>query len=157
MIKEAVLSADGKYRYRLSRIWSDTPFITFVMLNPSTANDQIEDPTLRRCINFACGWGYGGLNIVNLYALRATDPSELWLSDDPIGPENAHYLTEAGRSGEPLVAAWGGHAKPGRVRDVLRISGFERLMCLRITKRGAPAHPLYLPKTLTPVSWPGQV
>lgn len=153
MLREAELSADHKYRYRLSRVWLDGPRVTFIMLNPSTADDQIDDPTIRRCINFAKNWGYGGLNVVNLYALRATDPFELWKAEDPIGPENERYLAEAARSGELLVAAWGAHAKKERAREVAMLPGFEKLTCLRVTKDGAPSHPLYLRRSLTPIPW----
>ena len=157
MIKEAVLSEDGRYRYRLSRVWGDGPRVTFILLNPSTADEQFDDPTLRRCINFARDWGYGALSIVNLYALRATDPSELWKADDPVGPENGRYLAEAGKTGDPLIAAWGTHAKNQRVQEVVTIAGFENLACLRVTKSGTPSHPLYLPKNLAPVPWRQQL
>ena len=153
MRSQAELSSDRRYRYRLSRLWADGPRVTFVMLNPSTADETADDPTLRRCLGFAKAWGYGGLEVVNLYALRATDPIELWKSDDPVGPENDRYLREAGASGAPLVAAWGAHAKRARVQEVLSIPGFDRLTCLRVTKMGYPSHPLYLPKALKPVPW----
>lgn len=153
MHSEAELSADRLYRYRLSRFWAHGPRVTFVMLNPSTADENTDDPTLRRCLGFARAWGFDGVNVVNLYALRATNPMELWKADDPVGPENDRYLREAGAGGAPLVAAWGAHAKRARVREVLSLPGFERLTCLRTTKRGYPSHPLYLPKTLTPIPW----
>lgn len=153
MRSQVELSHDRRYRYRLSRLWADGLRVTFVMLNPSTADETADDPTLRRCLGFARTLGFSGLDIVNLYALRATDPRELWKVDDPVGPENNRYLEEAGASREPLVAAWGGHAKNVRVQEVLAIPGFDRLTCLRVTKMGYPSHPLYLPKSLKPVSW----
>jgi hypothetical protein len=154
--KRAELSKNRMYRYRLSRVWSDGPRATFVMLNPSTADEHSDDPTLRRCIGFARHWGLGGLNVVNLYAFRATQPADLWTAADPIGPDNDRYLKDAGASSEVLVAAWGMHAKPERVKEVLSIPGFDMLTCLRTTKRGHPSHPLYLPSELSPTSWPVQ-
>ena len=154
--RHAELSEDRAYRYRLSRVWADGPRATFVMLNPSTADAHADDPTLRRCIGFARHWGLGGLNVVNVYAFRATSPAALWKVSDPVGPENNRFLEEAAASGEVLVAAWGAHAKQERVQEVLAIPGFERLTCLRTTKHGYPSHPLYLPKELSPAPWPGE-
>jgi hypothetical protein len=126
------------------------------MLNPSTADANIDDQTICACMRYAKLWGFGGLEVVNLYAFRATDPSQLWKADDPIGPDNEQWLTRAGMSGKPLVAAWGGNARPNRVCQVLAIPGFDQLTCLRVTKMGTPHHPLYLPKELTPVPWPAR-
>ncbi|MBX9718002.1 MAG: DUF1643 domain-containing protein [Microbacteriaceae bacterium] len=150
---EAELSPDRLYRYRLSRAWAGGPRATFVMLNPSLADERSDDPTLRRCIGFARHWGLGGLNVVNLYAFRATKPVDLWSAADPVGPENDRYLEEAAARDEVLVAAWGAHAKQARVQEVLAIPGFGKLTCLRTTSRGYPSHPLYLPKGLTPLPW----
>ena len=119
--REAELSEDRLYRYRLTRIWGDGPRATFVMLNPSTADEHVDDPTLRRCMGFARAWGLGGLNVVNLSAFRATIPAELWRAVDPIGPDNDDYLRAAGASGEPLIAAWGNNAKLHRVQEVLSV------------------------------------
>lgn len=153
IVADAVLSRDGRYRYHLSRRWGDGPQITFVMLNPSTADAHSDDRTLRRCIGFTRSWGYDGLTVVNLYALRSTDPAALWRADDPIGPENDRHLADAAARSELLVAAWGTHARRERVQQVLAIPGFDRLTALRVTARGAPAHPLYLPRHLTPAPW----
>lgn len=151
--RHADLSADRMYRYRLSRTWADGPRATFIMLNPSTADERADDPTLRRCIGFARRWGFGGLIVVNLYALRATRPADLWTAADPVGTENDRYLAGASETRGLLVAAWGAHAKRERVREVMALPGFEQLMCLRTTKQGHPSHPLYLPQSLMPVSW----
>jgi hypothetical protein len=124
------------------------------MLNPSTADEHSDDPTLRRCIGFARQWGLGGLNVVNLYAFRATKPADLWLAADPVGPENDRYLASAAATDELIVAAWGTHAKRERIQQVLALPGFDRLSCLQITKRGYPSHPLFLPKGLLPKPWP---
>jgi len=123
------------------------------MLNPSTADERTDDPTLRRCIGFARHWGLGGLRVVNLYALRATKPAELWRVADAVGPENDRYLAEAAAGDDLLIAAWGVHAKPERIRQVLALPGFSRLSYLQLTKDGAPRHPLYLCGELSPVRW----
>lgn len=157
----AALSDDGRYRYELTRVWGAGPPATFVMLNPSTADAQVDDPTIRRCIGFARSWGCGGLVVVNLYALRATNPAELWRADDPVGPDNDEQLTLtlylARSTTGPVVAAWGAHARPDRVRfitDAARGHGVQ-LLALKVTKAGAPGHPLYLRADAEPKPWGG--
>lgn len=153
LFSSADLSVDGRYRYRLTRTWSLDQLaarLTFVMLNPSTADANVDDPTIRRCIGFAKRAGYAGLIVVNLYALRATKPAALWAADDPIGPDNGAFLHEAvavaGRAGRPVVAAWGVNA---RRLDVvafceLAVRYNTRLTCLGVTKDRHPRHPLYI-------------
>ena len=153
MERSAVISDDGLYRYRLTRTWALGPRVTFVMLNPSTADADVDDPTLRRCMGFASSWGFGGLDVVNLYAYRTPSPNVLRSAGYPVGPENERYLREAGESGDLLIAAWGGNAQDSRVREVLALPGFERLRCLKVTKHGQPSHPLFLRKDLQPVPW----
>jgi len=142
----AAFSRDGRYRYRLWRRWDRSrPAIAFCMLNPSTADARRDDPTIRRCIAFARDWGYGGVEVVNIFALRATDPRALRSARDPVGPRNdAFMLRAAARS--PVVIAWGIH---GALRDrgstALRLFGPRaRLLALGRTRSGAPRHPLYL-------------
>ncbi len=151
MLRDAVLSDNGQYRYRLTRRWAEGEQVTFVMLNPSTADAHKDDPTLRRCIGFARSWGYAALSVVNLYAFRATNPEDLWRTSDPVGDDNDIYLRAAGQSGDLLVAAWGANAKPERAAEVIALPGFERIHYLRLTRSGQPSHPLYLPKNLTPI------
>lgn len=146
----AWFSGCGTYRYRLGRRWGlavDTP-VTFVMLNPSTADAREDDPTIRRCIGFARSWGFGRLVVVNLYALRSTDPRGLWRHADPVGPDNDEHLADAAfvaaSQDAPLVAAWGANARPDRVAEVLALPHMDRLTALGTTKSGAPRHPLYL-------------
>ncbi|OZD74878.1 DUF1643 domain-containing protein [Rhodococcus sp. 05-339-2] len=149
----ASVSHDGKYRYTLRRVWGDGLWLTFVMLNPSTADASQDDPTIRRCCGFARTLGYDGIHVVNLYAYRATKPQDLWTVDDPIGPENNTALRVAlGRPGL-VLAAWGANARPDRVREVAAMPGANRLSCLGITKDGAPRHPLYLSADSKPVPW----
>jgi hypothetical protein len=148
--RSAVISSDEIYRYRLSRYWEfKKPALTFVMLNPSTADGEEDDPTIRRCVGFAYRMGYGGLMVCNLYALRATRPETLWHAVDPVGPENDRHLELAFRiaanATAPVVAAWGAHAKRQRVLEVLALPGaLAVLHCLGVTKEGMPRHPLYL-------------
>lgn len=153
--RSAVLSPDGRYRYRLGRSWGEGTHVTFVMLNPSIADDHVDDRTLLKCMGFARRWGLDGVHVVNLYALRSTDPAGLWRVDDPVGPENDRHLQEAAAASGLLVAAWGTHAKPQRLRHVLALPGFDQLSALHVTANGSPGHPLYLPPELTPAPWPG--
>lgn len=157
----AVLSEDGVYRYWLTRA-IPSPLrwvrpVTFVMLNPSTADATLDDPTIRRCLAFATKWGATELRVVNLFALRSTDPKELYKHPDPIGPENRRFLEQGGRGAHRVIAAWGAHAmrvRPEWVREALSILG-PSLSCLRLTADGSPGHPLYLPAASEPQPFPG--
>lgn len=151
----AEISDDGLYRYRLGRRWdASLPECVFIMLNPSIANASQDDPTIRRCISFAKSLGCGSLLVGNLYAFRATDPRDLFRAGEPTGgARNDAALTELFARGATTVAAWGAHAKPERVAEVLRLPGADRLTALATTKTGAPRHPLYVPGTATPTAW----
>lgn len=124
----------------------------FIGLNPSTADETEDDPTIRRCIAFSKAWGYNGLCMSNLFAFRATDPAVMLAESDPIGPENDVHLLEMARRAGIVIAAWG---MPGshRGRDVAVRNLVPNLHYLRLTKDGHPGHPLYLPGSLTPVIW----
>jgi len=140
----AQISECGTYRYELTRRWSpDGDSIAFVMLNPSTADADQDDPTIRRCIGFAKSWGYSGLLVYNIFALRSTDPKALQRHPDPIGPENNETLRGIAPHLE-IVAAWGTWGwLNNRGRAVQKMLG-DRLLCLGTTKQGHPKHPLYL-------------
>ena len=141
----AVFSRDGRYRYRLWRRWKRSlPVVAFVMLNPSTADAQRDDPTIRRCIGFARRWGCGGIEVVNLFALRATDPRRLRYTRDPVGPENVAHLARAAGRASLVVAAWGADPAVGTRGTELARRLSRRLRCLGVTRAGAPRHPLYL-------------
>lgn len=145
--KAAYLSADGLYRFALHRWWGDGIRLGFVMLNPSTADAEIDDPTIRRCMGFARTLGFDGIRVVNLYAYRATKPADLWKADEPTGGDhNDDLLREILRQAkhQPLIAAWGANARPDRVAQFMSWSGSEHVQALGLTKAGAPRHPLYL-------------
>lgn len=120
---KAVFSADRAYRYRLSRIWgSSGTHAVWVMLNPSTADALADDATIRRVMAFTKAWGLGGLTVVNLFALRATDPRELRRHPDPAGPANDQFIAGALDSSVVVVAAWGAHPLAGqRAAEVMAI------------------------------------
>ena len=147
MQRTARISPCSMYRYSLSRTWDTSlPRVLFVGLNPSTADDQCDDPTVRRCIGFAQRWGYGGLILVNLFAYRTTDPSGLTEVDDPIGSENDHWIAVEQARVDRVVAAWGNHGVLLN-RDEAVLETLTRAYCLGITKAGCPRHPLYLAAT----------
>lgn len=151
---DAVLSEDGIYRYRLSRTWDvEKPTLAWVMLNPSTADASEDDPTIRRCIGYAEDWGFGGIVVGNLFALRATGPSELADHPEPVGPENGRNLREICEAAETVVAAWGANGDlDGRAMEVARTLDAD-LHCLDVTKAGHPVHPLYQPADAEPEPW----
>jgi hypothetical protein len=146
--KNATFSDCRKYRYGLSRTWNGKKkTILFIGLNPSTANEKIDDPTIRRCINYAQNWGYGSLLMVNLFAYRATMPSELKNVKNPIGNDNDLQIIELSKKADIAVAAWGNEGTLlNRDKEVKKI--LPNLMCLKINKSGQPSHPLYQKKDL---------
>ena len=154
MRRGAVFSADRRYRYTLTRRWRSGPRICFVMLNPSTADAERDDPTIRRCIGYARAWGFGGLTVVNLFALRSTDPARLEQVGDPVGPDNDRHLRRAFRSARLTVAAWGAHrATRARAGEVGR--WLHDAACFGVTRDGSPRHPLYLRASVRPQAWRG--
>jgi len=145
----AIISACGTYRYMLSRPGDATATrgpALFIMLNPSTADAELDDRTIGRCRSFARTWGCNGIQVANLYALRSTDPDRLWDHEDPVGPENDNWLARIALAADEVICAWGGDAKPARVREVAAMLAAQgvRLKCLGTTKHGAPRHPLYV-------------
>lgn len=150
MLKDTVFSPCRTYRYALWREWPDGDgYAMFVGLNPSTADETRDDPTIRRCIAFAKAWGYAALCMTNLFAFRATDPKVMMAAGDPVGPENDAHLALLAREAGVVVAAWGTHGTHKRRADAVR-SLLPALHCLATTKDGHPGHPLYLKSTLTP-------
>jgi hypothetical protein len=165
----ADISSDGIYRYTLTRdLHTECDLfesraragaVAFCMLNPSTADAERDDPTIRRCIGFGRAWGFGQLLIVNCYAYRATDPTDLRraakIGVDIVGPENDSAIGRAAAQAQVVIAAWGNHADLERARRVATLIGASKLRCLGISKTGAPWHPLYLRGDLEPMLWRG--
>jgi hypothetical protein len=145
MIFDAVISPDGLYRYRLSRIWdSGTMPLVWIMLNPSTADALKDDPTIRRCISFSKREGYGGIEIVNLFAYRSSSPETLKKVDDPVGPDNNQWIKEVLYPHFECVCAWGAYPAWDRVAEVFDLVKGVNFLCLGRTAAGHPKHPLYI-------------
>ena len=145
MRKDAIISECGQYRYMLSRSWdSARPSVTFVGLNPSTADASEDDPTIRRMISFAEREGAGGILVVNLFAFRSTDPSGLHEALDPIGKGNDDAIYNAMLHSSKVIYCWGIN---GRYmgRDVQVAKRHYKALCFGKTVNGYPKHPLYLP------------
>lgn len=160
MIKAAELSPDERYRYTLTREWGPGPLALFVMLNPSTADAEFDDPTIRRCIGFARSWKLSGVIVVNLFALRATSPRALTEALDPYGPRNDVWIARMLRHRRvyEVVAAWGAHKLAAERAAQIELLRRRSLSCLGTTKSGAPRHPLYVRADQKPVPyvWPGR-
>jgi len=151
--RSAKFSPCGNYRYELRRVWSDGgKIVSFVGLNPSTADDLYDDPTIRRCIGFAKAWGFNGLTMVNLFAFRATEPADMKRCAEPIGFENDETLGKAESESIMIVAAWGTQGVHLN-RDYAVKKMLKHLHALKLTKDGHPSHPLYLKSNLYPFPW----
>lgn len=160
----ADVSDDGRYRTRLWRIWDgDAPLLGWVMLNPSTADAAVDDPTIRRCVGFARRGGFGGIEVANLFTLRATNPAELLevSPQEAEGPGADRAIVDVAR-GRTVVAAWGAIAPVfhGRARHVATLLADPNLrcevVCVGTTASGAPRHPLYVAggQPFEPWRWP---
>lgn len=152
----AVLSPCGRYRYRLQRtgLCPGSDRVLFVMLNPSKADGRVDDPTIRRCMGFARGLGCAELEVVNLFAWRATKPAELHGLPDPVGSDNDWHIADAAARVGPVVCAWGASRMVDRRRLHRVLELLPRpLHCLAVTKAGAPKHPLYVPAAAPLCVW----
>jgi hypothetical protein len=145
LITTVLISKDDKYRYVLSRIFNESlPLIAFVGLNPSTADDEKDDPTIQRCLNYARDWGYGGFYMLNLFACRTPYKYELLKVPDPIGPENDSHIKSVIQKVDKVICCWGNLGSfKGRSMDFL-IKLEKQAYCLNINASGEPSHPLYL-------------
>ena len=156
MKRTASFSECGAYRYTLGRQWdASRQMLSWIMLNPSTADAEKEDPTIRRCIGFAHRWGYGGIRVLNLFAFRATRPEVMKAQADPVGPKNDSVIIELTRSAM-VIAAWGADGTHlDRERTVCRIleDAGAQLHVLSLTKAGHPGHPLYIGYDVRPFPW----
>ena len=153
----AIFSDCRRYRYVLWRVWDDEKAtINFIGLNPSTADETTDDPTMRRCRQFARDWGYGGFLMTNLFAFRATEPAQLKIANDPVGAENDKWISQAAKDADRIIFVWGAHGSfRNRDKEVTMLLG-GNAYCLSLTKAGQPGHPLYLKRSLLPVEFPGK-
>lgn len=154
----AFMSGCGRYRYQLERVWDNSkPKVLFIMLNPSTADGTHNDPTIRRCISFAKFWGYGGINVGNLFALKSSDPKALLTDADPIGPDNFSHVNWMAYQCELIVYAWG---NGNLIKRLDHAKFINRLNAIKVPKSfielsfdGTPKHPLYLKGNLNPTKY----
>ena len=158
MKKLAVISLCKKYRYSLHRIWDENlGVVVFIGLNPSIADAEIDDPTIRRCVNYAKFWGYGGIIMTNLFAYRATDSDVMKGEAFPIGPDNDSHLMALAHPAlfekKIVVAAWGNNGSHLHRGEIVKRFLECDLYYLELTTLGLPKHPLYLKKNLKPILW----
>lgn len=154
----AKFSECERYRYTLGRRWATGGRrVCFCLLNPSTADAKVLDPTLTRCHRYAVAWGFHAMDVVNVFALRSTDPKGLKLVDDPIGPENDAHITRLAKQADLVIAGWGTHgALMDRGQSAYELLGkVSQPKCLAVTKHGFPKHPLYLRADLKPIDFTG--
>lgn len=159
---DTVFSDCGSYRYVLSRQWLlGSGSILWILLNPSTATESTDDPTIRRCVGFSRLWGYQRMELVNLFALRSTDPKALLTTDDPVGPDNDYWIQQCIDQpiAVPIMVAWGSihknlRSRAGYVAENLLAD--MNLYCLGTASCGSPRHPLYIAKSTRPVLWRGR-
>lgn len=155
--RETVFSDCRKFRYTLWRTWNpeNLTYAMFIGLNPSTADETNDDPTVRRCIRFSKDWGYGALCMTNIFAYRATDPREMKAQSNPVGACNDSWLVEIWSRASIVIAAWGVHGEfLGRDKEVF--DRLPNLHCLGTTKAGYPKHPLYLRADEKPREYSGR-
>ncbi len=165
-IPTTIFSDCRNYRYTLWRAWGNAPLFTpreitressyvmFIGLNPSTADETRDDPTIRKCMGFAQRWGYEGLCMTNLFAFRATQPRDMRAELYPTGPHNLDHVLQCAAKAAIVVAAWGANGSyKGRDRAMMEDLAKHGVhpVCLRLTSKGAPEHPLYVPYDVTPL------
>jgi hypothetical protein len=153
----AVYSPCERYRYALTRVWGTGPRVLFVMLNPSTATEVQNDPTVERCERRARALGYGGFRVCNIFAWRDTDPRAMRAAADPVGPANDEAIRDGALWADAVVCAWGTHGahldRGRQVETLLRATG-RTLTHLGLSKDGHPKHPLYIAYSQQPETWP---
>lgn len=161
IFRGAIISDDGLYRYTLTRELYERHeviirrTVSFIGLNPSTADALVDDPTIRRCANFARKFGAHRLVMANLYAYRATNPKTLLEVEDPIGPMNVHYLKSVIEYSDIIICAWGTRAHLTYAHNIWKL--IPEPFCLGLTKDGHPRHPLYLPNTASLIPYKMEV
>lgn len=163
LVSEAVI--EGNHRYLLKRVWdNEKPVVTFIMLNPSTADESEDDNTIRSCRRLCENWGYGGFEVVNLFSFRTKDISVLNFEDEVIGKKNDNYILDSIKRTKSVVLAWGNTVREKKIKKFLErekqivelITGNE-LFAAELTKLGCPKHPLYVSSQckLTRIQWNG--
>jgi hypothetical protein len=157
-VSAAVYSDCERYRYDLTRVWdAGGPRALFVMLNPSTATEVQNDPTVERCERRARALGFGAFRVVNIFAWRATDPRHMRAAADPVGPANDAAIATGADWADRIVCAWGTHGahldRGPAVERLLRAGG-HALFVLGLTQAGHPQHPLYIGYDRQPIPWP---
>ena len=144
---DAVISPCDKYRYVLRRTWdAQEASIGIVGLNPSTADANVDDATVLKCVKLAQHWGYGGIVLVNLFALRSTDKRQIKLRSDPVGPENDYEIRKALSTLNDVLVAWGNegtYLDRSKAVQMLLVKLCKLTYCIKRNKGGEPAHPLY--------------
>jgi hypothetical protein len=151
----AIFSPDRTYRYLLWRVWNESPPIHFIMLNPSTADETKNDPTVERCERRAREWGYGGVIVTNIFAYCSTNPKKLSEVKDPVGPDNDGSILTAATLASCTICGWGEHGKLlNRGREVEELLNDFLTYALKINQEGYPSHPLYLGYELEPIPYP---
>lgn len=173
MKRECIFSPCRKYRYTLWREWGNDAsqlwngenemalkppgsFVQFIGLNPSTADETNDDPTIRRCIGFAKSWGYGAFCMTNIFAFRATDPNVMKREQDPVGMGNDTHILNCAKEAGIIVAGWGNHGEHNDRSNWVRKMFFDcglKLHHLGLTSTNQPKHPLYLRADTKPTLW----
>ena len=157
MKKDAFIDNSKKYRYMLMRQWNkdETNFVNFIMLNPSTADDKTDDPTIKSCIKLAQNWKFDGLYVTNLFALRSTDPKKLKTTKNPIGKENNKFIKKYASLCKLVVIAWGNKGTLfNRDKEVIKLlNKIPEIHCIKKTKTGHPIHPLYTNRKTIPIKF----
>lgn len=155
--KSAFLSDCGEYRYVLNRWWNllgiETGHVVWIMLNPSTADADLDDPTIKKCVGFTHAMGHSHLSVVNLFALRETHPEKMYAHASPIGPDNDSWIETTTAGADVIVLAWGAvESEKGKERGRIishRLRD-KNPLCLSKTKKGYPGHPLFIPYSVKP-------
>lgn len=150
--QSATISEDQQYRYSLTRKVSDGErIVLFVGLNPSTADAKLDDPTIRRCVGFAKLWGFSWLLMGNVYAFRSTDPKNLQIVENPVGPRNRDELDKMMAASELVIAAWGNNPLTAEAKEIADwVVKQGKVKCLGQNKNGTPKHPLYIAASTEP-------
>ena len=144
------------YRYSLKRVWAQRDEndnqVLFIGLNPSTADSKSDDPTIRKCVNFASSWGFNAMEVVNLFSFRATYPRDLFEAEFPRGPRNDFWINNAYKRSTLTIACWGSMGNY-KNRSKKITNSLANLFCIKRNKDGTPAHPLYLNSQSTPIPY----